>query len=88
LKKEACLKVVDGKEQFNEVSSINKKNLNIKYNLLKKIYSSDSNIQVLDLVNYLPRENLNEIYYDDVHLTKMGHQFIAELIYSIIKKIN
>ena len=76
------------KEQFNEVSNVNKKNLTIKYNLLKKIYFSDSNIQVIDLLNYLPRDNLNEIYYDDVHLSKMGHQFIAELIYSIIKKIN
>jgi lysophospholipase L1-like esterase len=72
------------KEQFDKNSNPNKKNLDIKYNLLKKVYLGDKKLEILDMKNIIKNINLNEIFYDDVHLSQKGHQLFANEIYKLI----
>ena len=73
-------------EQFDKIDNSNKKNLQIKYDLLKEIFLDDkNNFEVINIEDHLDNKDLDNIYYDGVHLNANGHKFFAQIIY---KKIN
>ena len=57
-------------------------NIKIKINIYKKILkniatSKNYNLLVIDKYD---NEKIEKIFYDDIHLTKFGHEYISSLI--------
>lgn len=76
------------KEQLDKVNDVNKKNLVIKYNLLKEIFLNPENkFYQINLEDYLVKENYDKFYYDDIHLSLEGHNYLSDIIYKEIIKV-
>ena len=76
------------KEQLEKVNNANKRNLVIKYNLLKEIFlNSENKFYQINLEDYLVKENYDKFYYDDIHLSLEGHNYFSVIIYNEIIKV-
>ena len=67
-------------------SELEKNKVPIQKKILKNL--SENYTDNFLFINNVNKNLINKIYYDDIHLTKFGHEYLAEKIYDKLKKIN